>query len=83
MALSSLPAFALSLSLNSVPQLPLVLSWVDPGLWARRVLGKGTERPLQVLPSGLEGGIPTTDTSELKGALGYYIKKHICLILLF
>lgn len=83
MAVSSLPTFALSLSLNSVPQLPLVLSWMDPGLWARRVLGKGMERPLQVLPSGLEGGIPTTDTSELKGALGYYVKKHICLILLF
>lgn len=57
----------LSLSLNSVPQLPLVLPWMDLGLGARRLLEEGMESPLKCPVLGTGERIPTTTLPCLRG----------------
>ena len=57
----------LSLSLNSVPQLPLVLPWMDPGLGARRLLEEEMESPLKCPVLGTGERIPTTTLPCLRG----------------
>lgn len=77
---------ALSFSLNPVLQLHLVLFRTDLGLWAREVLAKEGRRGLCNWPAlGVwqRAGPKPLTLPQLNKSLGYYVKTHDCLILLF